>query len=63
MSDFIWGNEASIRISYFDSVLSLMALWEILASRRPQPSNDESAGHITDPSSIRSKYFTQILRY
>lgn len=36
MSDFILVNEPVIRILSFASVLSLMAIWEILASRRPQ---------------------------
>lgn len=36
MSDFILANEPAIRILSFASVLSLMAIWEIVASRRPQ---------------------------
>ncbi|WP_228152774.1 sterol desaturase family protein [Marinobacter guineae] len=36
MSDFILANEPAIRILGFASVLSLMAIWEIVASRRPQ---------------------------
>tara|TARA_R110000850_G_scaffold35348_1_gene94314 strand:+ start:39 stop:884 length:846 start_codon:yes stop_codon:yes gene_type:complete len=36
MSNFILANEPAIRILGFVSVLSLMALWEILATRRPQ---------------------------
>lgn len=36
MSDFILANEPVIRILGFVSVLSVMAIWEILASRRPQ---------------------------
>jgi len=35
MSNFILANEPAIRILGFVSVLSLMALWEILATRRP----------------------------
>lgn len=36
MSDFILANEPAIRLLGFASVLSLMATWEILATRRPQ---------------------------
>ncbi len=36
MSDFILANEPTIRILGFVSVLSVMAVWEILATRRPQ---------------------------
>lgn len=36
MSDFILDNEPTIRILGFVSVLSAMAVWEILATRRPQ---------------------------
>ena len=36
MSDFILANEPTIRILGFVSVLSAMAVWEILATRRPQ---------------------------
>lgn len=36
MYDFILTNEPAIRMLGFVSVLSVMAIWEILASRRPQ---------------------------
>lgn len=36
MSDFILANEPAIRVLGFVSVLSLMAVWEIIAVRRPQ---------------------------
>lgn len=36
MSDFILANEPTIRILGFVSVLSVMVVWEILATRRPQ---------------------------
>lgn len=36
MSDFILANEPAIRMFGFVSVLSVMAIWEILATRRPQ---------------------------
>lgn len=36
MSDFILANEPAIRILGFVSGLSVMAVWEILATRRPQ---------------------------
>ncbi|MFN2361164.1 MAG: sterol desaturase family protein, partial [Marinobacter sp.] len=36
MSDFILANEPAIRLLIFVSVLSVMAVWEILATRRPQ---------------------------
>lgn len=36
MSDFILTNEPAIRMLGFVSVLSVMVIWEIIASRRPQ---------------------------
>lgn len=36
MTDTLLANEPLIRVSFFLSVLAVMALWEVFAARRPQ---------------------------